>query len=90
MIRISEMEMKKIINTVDGRILGSVCDFDLDTNGGRINAVLLPSRRKEGLFRKKEAVTIPWPQIKKIGVDVILAEAPQINDPDSLPGHSIR
>ena len=84
MIRISEIESKQLINTVDGRIIGNICDFDIDPMEGKIIGVLLPAGGGAKWFRRKERLRIPWRDIKKIGVDVILAESKEPNIPDPL------
>lgn len=87
MMRISEFETKKVINTTDGRIMGQISDFDIDPLEGKIRGVILPSMSKTGFFRRRETVRIPWFEIKKIGFDVILAESKGQNIPDSLLDH---
>ena len=84
MIRISEFESKQIINTVDGRNLGTICDFDIDPIEGKINSVLLPIIGGGKWFRRRDLRPIPWQDIKKIGVDVILAESKDQKIPDPL------
>lgn len=88
MIRISEIEIKKIINTVDGRILGQIEDFEIDPAEGRIRCIIIPVHSKGLLFRRKDNVSIPWQEIKKIGFDVILVESKGQNIPDFLLDHN--
>lgn len=87
MIRISEIEIKKVVNTIDGRILGQIEDFDIDPLEGKIRSIIMPTYTKGLLFRKKETLSIPWHEIKKIGFDVILAESKGQNIPDFLLDH---
>ncbi|MBQ4092298.1 MAG: YlmC/YmxH family sporulation protein [Firmicutes bacterium] len=89
MIRISEIEIKKVINTTDGRILGQIEDFDIDPTEGKIRSIVLPTYTKGLFFRKKETISIPWHEIKKIGFDVILAESKGQNIPDFLLDHTL-
>lgn len=84
MIRISEFESKQVINTVNGRIMGYINDFEIDPIEGRIIGILLPSKNEGRWFRRKELTVIPWQEIKKIGFDVILAESKEQNIPDPL------
>lgn len=42
MIRISEIGVKKTVNTTDGRILGQISDFEIDPNEGKIRSIVLP------------------------------------------------
>lgn len=89
MIRISEMEIKKVINIMDGRILGQIEDFDIDPTEGKIRSIIMPIYTKGLFFRKKEMLSIPWHEIKKIGFDVILAESKGQNIPDFLFEHKL-
>ena len=84
MIRISEIGVKKTVNTADGRILGQISDFEIDPNEGKIRSIVLPVQGKGGLFRRREYISIPWHEIKKIGFDVILVESTGQNIPDFL------
>ncbi|MGN0963000.1 MAG: YlmC/YmxH family sporulation protein [Clostridia bacterium] len=84
MIRISEIGVKKTVNTADGRILGQISDFEIDPNEGKIRSIVLPVPGKGGLFRRREYISIPWHEIKKIGFDVILVESTGQNIPDFL------
>lgn len=84
MIRISEIEIKKIINTLDGRILGQIEDFEIDPIEGKIRNIIMPVQSKGFFFRRKENISIPWQEIKKIGFDVILVESKGQNIPDFL------
>lgn len=84
MIRISEIGIKKIVNTTDGRVLGQINDFEIDPNEGKIRSIVLPVCGKTGFFRRKEFISIPWHEIKKIGFDVILVESAGQNIPDFL------
>lgn len=85
MIRISEIEIKQVVNTVDGRILGQIEDFEIDPLEGRIRSIVLPLPTKGLFFRRRETLRIPWQEIKKIGFDVILAESNGQIIPDRLP-----
>ena len=84
MIRISEIGVKKTVNTADGRILGQISDFEIDPNEGKIRSIVLPVQGKGGFFRRREYISIPWHEIKKIGFDVILVESTGQNSPDFL------
>ncbi|MEI4831112.1 YlmC/YmxH family sporulation protein [Bacillus sp. FJAT-53711] len=80
MIRISEFQMKDVVNVSDGKRLGNIGDIDIDMKTGRIQAVIITKQGKMlGLFGKEEEFVIPWKQIVKIGEDVILVRADQAN-----------
>ncbi len=79
MIKISQLQEKDIIDCADGRYLGSLNDIDIDLSKGKIeNILLFPAIGR--FLKKKEPIAIPWREIRKIGVDVILVDSinPQI------------
>ncbi|KYG38648.1 sporulation protein [Bacillus gaemokensis] len=80
MIRISEFQMKDVVNVSDGKKLGNIGDIDIDMNTGKIQAVIISKQtRMLGLFGKEEECIIPWKQIVKIGEDVILVRVDHVN-----------
>lgn len=89
MFRVSELRNKDVINSVDGKRLGFIRDIELDLRDGRIRSLILPGESKIWrLFGRAEEIIIEWPQIRKIGADVILVELPiftnvQTNNRDS-------
>lgn len=79
MLRVSDLRHKDIINCVDGRRLGYIRDVDMDLNQGIIKAIIVPSEmRIFSLFGSSDDLIIPWEQIKKIGIDVILVELERV------------
>jgi len=62
---------KEVIDIIDGKRLGCVCDLELDICDGKILAIIVPCKGN-GLFSKREDFIIPWRHIKKIGDDIIL------------------
>jgi YlmC/YmxH family sporulation protein len=73
----SELREREVVNLLDGKRLGLASDLEIDIETGRILAIVVPGPGKFlWLFGKNDAFVIPWERIKKIGVDVILVEAP--------------
>lgn len=73
MVRISEFQMKDVVNISDGKKLGNIGDIDINLKTGKIEAIIIVGSGKVlGLFGKDEEVTISWRNILKIGEDVIL------------------
>ena len=84
MIRLSEIAAKKMIDTGDGRDMGQLHDFEIDPVGGRIQSLIVPVPDRGHLFRRREYMSIPWQEIKKIGHDVILIENSSRGTPDYM------
>lgn len=74
-MRYCNLRQKEVVNIIDGRSLGYICDLVFESATGCIKAIVLPcSTGLAGFFKNKEYV-IPWKNIIKIGDDVILIEA---------------
>jgi YlmC/YmxH family sporulation protein len=75
MLKTSDLKIKEVVNVLDGRRLGTITDIEIDTESGRLTAIVVPGSGKFlGLFGKNDDVVIPWEKIHKIGMDVILVE----------------
>jgi YlmC/YmxH family sporulation protein len=73
MVKISEFQIKDVVNVVDGKKLGNIGDIDINLSTGKIDAIVIASSgRVFGFFGKEEEIVIPWKNILKIGQDVIL------------------
>lgn len=82
MVKMSELRMREVVNVQDGRRLGLIKDVDIDLETGRIAALILPGgSRFMGFIGRDEEVVVPWEKIVRIGVDVILVEAPDYTEP---------
>ncbi|MCZ8518785.1 YlmC/YmxH family sporulation protein [Paenibacillus mucilaginosus] len=74
-MKISDFQTKDVINIVDGKKLGQISDLELDLRQGRIEAIVVPNNaRFFGLFGGATDVVIPWKNIVKIGMDVVLVK----------------
>ncbi|NLM42692.1 MAG: YlmC/YmxH family sporulation protein [Clostridiales bacterium] len=75
MFKASELRQKEIINISDGKRLGFVSDVEINMETGTIEAIIIPSESKFfRLFSKENDIVIPWHEIKKVGIDVILID----------------
>ncbi len=75
MVKISDFQTKDVINIVDGKKLGQISDLELDLRQGRIESIVVPSHSKFfGFFGGGTDVVIPWRNIVKIGMDVVLVK----------------
>ncbi|CRK80567.1 YlmC/YmxH family sporulation protein [Neobacillus massiliamazoniensis] len=73
MVKISEFQIKDVVNVADGKRLGNIGDIEINLSTGKIEAVVISgSGRVLGIFGKENEVVIPWKNIIKIGQDVIL------------------
>ncbi len=70
----TDLTSKQVINVCDGKILGYVTDFIVDSCSGKLKAIILPGDSGIFGFKKCEDTVIPWEKICKIGIDVILVE----------------
>ncbi|TDF96674.1 YlmC/YmxH family sporulation protein [Paenibacillus piri] len=74
-MKISDFQTKDVINIVDGKKLGQVSDLELDLRNGRIESIVVPNgSRFFGMFGGSTDVVIPWRNIVKIGMDVVLVK----------------
>jgi YlmC/YmxH family sporulation protein len=73
MVKISDFQIKDVVNVADGKRLGNIGDIEINLTTGKIEAVVITgSGRVLGFFGRDEDVVIPWKNILKIGQDVIL------------------
>lgn len=70
-MRLSELQLKEIINVVNGKRVGSIIDVVIDEKG-TIKTLILEERR--GRKFTHEEYNIYWNQIVKIGDDIILVD----------------
>ena len=69
-----ELRGKEVVNVVDGKRLGRICDLAMTCNG-RVIGIMAPGDRSAlRSFSGKDVVFIPWQNIAKIGDDVILVD----------------
>lgn len=84
--KISDLREREIVNVLDGKRLGPIKDIDVDIETGRITALILPGPGKILRFlRKNEDYIVPWQNVVRIGVDVILVEAQNFTDLSHSP-----
>ncbi|MCM3768004.1 YlmC/YmxH family sporulation protein [Neobacillus niacini] len=73
MVRISEFQVKDVVNVSDGKRLGNIGDIEINLTTGKIESVVISGNgRVLGFFGKEDEIVIPWKNIIKIGQDVIL------------------
>ena len=67
----SSLKERDVINLCDGRRLGYICDFSIDTECGKICAIYV-SNSIFGFSGQKSVMKINWESISCIGEDTIL------------------
>ncbi len=70
---INNLRTMEVIDINTGMKLGYIRDFEVDTELSRISSIILPSERTSW-FGKNDSIQIPWENIKKIGIDVVLVQ----------------
>ena len=76
-MRGSDIMLNKVINVVDGIYLGNVIDYDIDTNSGLVNSIIVEQEVKRKLFsfsKGEHELVILFSNIVTIGDDVILVK----------------
>ncbi|MCM3689957.1 YlmC/YmxH family sporulation protein [Neobacillus niacini] len=81
MVKISEFQIKDVVNVSDGKKLGNIGDIEINLSTGKIEAVIVTGNGKVlGFFGREEDIVIPWKNIIKIGQDVILVRFKAIEE----------
>ncbi|OAA82698.1 YlmC/YmxH family sporulation protein [Clostridium ljungdahlii] len=72
---LTNLRNMEIIDINTGAKLGFIKDLKINCEEHKIISIILPSQTfKISLFGKNEDIEIPWGNVKKIGVDVILVD----------------
>ncbi len=72
-MRLSDLQSKDIVNTVDGRNIGNIIDVKIDERNGTILALVVEPNKKMLSFLNRGVDTeVAWQSIERIGEDVIL------------------
>lgn len=73
-MRLSDLQSKEIVNTIDGRNIGTIIDVKIDERTGSIlSFVVEPTNKKMFSFLNRgEDKEVAWQNIERIGEDVIL------------------
>lgn len=63
----------QIVDINLGKILGTIYDLKIDCDNYKIVSIYILKGRPK-IFGNAEVIEVPWENIKKIGVDVILVD----------------
>mgnify|MGYP003309166037 CR=1 FL=1 len=82
--RSEELRCKEVISIADGCRWGYIGDMEIDLDSGRINALIVPGRRRLfGLLGREADRRIPWTCVRRFGDDIILvSDCPAIPLPE--------
>lgn len=76
---LNNIKSMEVIDISTGSKMGFIKDLVVDCNNYKVISILLPNQ-KIGWFTKKNDIEIPWEQITKIGLDVILVDYKDISN----------
>lgn len=83
--RIDELRNRQVVCTKNGCVLGFVSDIELDSQSGKLTALVIYGRpRVMGLLGHESDIVIPWEEIEVIGQETILVStdpAPYMQKP---------
>lgn len=72
-MRLSDLQNKDVVDILTGERIGNVIDVEIEgTTGNILKMIIYEKKGIINMLRGGEEVSITWPQIKKIGTDVIL------------------
>ena len=72
-MRLSELQVKDVVSTRDGKRIGRIIDVEID-NDGRILYFIIEPKRGFRNFTGGADSSVKFEQITKIGEDVILVD----------------
>ena len=72
-MRLSDLQNKDIVNTIDGRNVGNIIDVKIDQlNGTILSLVVEPNKKMISFMNRGVEEEISWKNIERIGEDIIL------------------
>lgn len=74
---INAIRSMEVIDVSTGSKLGYARDFKVDLESNKVVSIFLPALAK-GWFSKEDDIEIPWNKVIKIGVDVLIVDASEI------------
>ena len=69
-----ELRCKQVINVIDGKVLGRICDVIFSRGSAKVLGFVVPGDSAFHIFRRKGDMFIPFERVCKIGVDTVLVE----------------
>ncbi len=73
-MRLSDLQSKDVVNVVDGKKVGNIIDVNINIEGHLESLIVEKSKFFVSMFSSANEIEVRWPQIEKIGEDVILVK----------------
>lgn len=71
---LNEIKSMEVIDINKGEKIGFIKDLVIDIENSKIISLILPGT-SNGWFSKEEDIEIPWENVKKTGIEVILIDS---------------
>lgn len=86
-----DLREKDVINVCNGQKLGYVAELEIDTDCGKVTALIVGGESISSILFSKNRIRVPWDKIQRIGKDTILVDMPLLShekcdDCESEPG----
>ncbi|MDO4534788.1 MAG: YlmC/YmxH family sporulation protein [Clostridium perfringens] len=78
---LNNLRNMEVIDFNKGKKLGFIVDVKIDCDDNKILSILIPEE-KTSWFGKAEDIEIPWENVIKVGIDVILVRVEKDNKYD--------
>jgi YlmC/YmxH family sporulation protein len=69
-----ELRCKQVVNVIDGKVLGRICDIVFSRGSAKILGFVVPGDGAFHFLKKHGDLFVPFENICKIGVDVVIVE----------------
>ena len=74
--RIADLRNKQVVCVKNGGVLGYVSDIEINTQNGKIEAIVIYGKlRFFGLFGREDDIIISWSEIEVIGKETVLVSS---------------
>ncbi|MDR0384369.1 MAG: YlmC/YmxH family sporulation protein [Christensenellaceae bacterium] len=69
-----ELRTKQVINVIDGKALGRIVDIVFGNETSKCLGFVVPGDKYFKIFCRKDDIFIPFKNVIRIGIDVVLVE----------------
>lgn len=78
---LNNLKSMEVIDFNKGKKLGFIVDVKIDCDDNKILSIIIPEE-KTSWFGKTEDIEIPWENVVKVGMDIILVKVEKDNKYD--------